>query len=98
MLDIGHAWLADQDATAVFESGVFESHPARAFGLHVRDFHNRVPVPLGEGEFPLQELAQVIRKSGWSGWLIDEEERPNAADKPGKRATGPSRKTMKDVF
>jgi sugar phosphate isomerase/epimerase len=93
MLDIGHAWLADPDAIAVFAS-----HPERAFGLHVRDFHNRVSVPLGEGEFPLKELAQVIRKTGWSGWLIDEEERPNEADKPGKKATGPSRKMMKEIF
>lgn len=93
MLDMGHAWLADPDAISVFES-----HHARAFGLHVRDFHNRVSVPLGQGEFPLRELAQVIGKTGWSGWLIDEEERPNDLDKPGKKATGPSRKTMKEIF
>ena len=93
MLDIGHAWLADPDAIAVFAS-----HSERAFGLHVRDFHNRESVPLGQGEFPLRELAEVIRKTGWSGWLIDEEERPSDADKPGKKAAGPSRKTMKEVF
>jgi hypothetical protein len=40
----------------------------------------------------------VIRKSGWSGWLIDEEERPSDAQKPGKKATGPSRKAMKEIF
>jgi inosose dehydratase len=93
MLDIGHAWIADPDAISVFAA-----HPDRAFGLHVRDFHNKVSVPLGQGEFPLKELAQVIRKTGWSGWLIDEEERPNEPDKPGKKATGPSRKTMKEIF
>lgn len=93
MLDIGHAWLADPDAISVFES-----HSTRAFGLHVRDFHNRVPVPLSQGELPLRELAAAIRKTGWSGWLIDEEERPNEPDKPGNKATGPSRKTMKDIF
>ena len=93
MLDIGHAWLADPGAISVFEQ-----HHARAFGLHVRDFHNRVSVPLGQGEFPLRELAQAIRRTGWSGWLIDEEERPNEANKPGKKATGPSRQTMKEVF
>jgi sugar phosphate isomerase/epimerase len=93
MLDIGHAWLADPDAISVFAS-----NPERAFGLHVRDFHNRESVPLGQGEFPLRELATVIRRTGWSGWLIDEEERPNEPDKPGKKAAGPSRKTMKEVF
>lgn len=93
LLDIGHAWLADPDAISVFRD-----HPDRCFGLHVRDFHNRESVPLGQGEFPLRELAAAIKKSGWSGWLIDEEERPNMPDKPGKKATGPSRKTMKEVF
>jgi len=93
MLDIGHAWLADPDAISVFAA-----NPQRAFGLHVRDFHNRESVPLGQGEFPLRELAAVIQRTGWSGWLIDEEERPNDPDKPGKKATGPSRKTMKEIF
>jgi sugar phosphate isomerase/epimerase len=93
MLDIGHAWIADPDAISVFAA-----HPDRAFGLHVRDFHNKVSVPLGQGEFPLKELSQVIRRTGWSGWLIDEEERPNEPDKPGKKATGPSRKAMKAIF
>jgi sugar phosphate isomerase/epimerase len=93
MIDIGHAWLADPDAISVFKANT-----ARAFGLHVRDFHNRESVPLGQGEFPLRELARVIHESGWSGWLIDEEERPNDPDKPGKKATGPSRRTMKEIF
>lgn len=93
MMDIGHAWLADPHAISVFEA-----HSARAFGLHVRDFHNRVSVPLGQGEFPLKELARAIERTGWSGWLIDEEERPNDPDKPGMEATGPSRKTMKEIF
>ena len=93
MMDIGHAWLADPDAISVFAS-----NPARAYGLHVRDFRNKVSVPLGQGEFPLRELAQAIRTTGWSGWLVDEEERPNESDKPGKKATGPSRITMREVF
>jgi sugar phosphate isomerase/epimerase len=93
MFDIGHAWLAYPDAVAFFEA-----HHARVFGLHVRDFHNRVSVPLGEGEFPLEALAAAMRRTGWHGWLIDEEERPDTPDKPGKRATGPSRLTMKKVF
>jgi sugar phosphate isomerase/epimerase len=93
MFDIGHAWLAYPEAVAFFEA-----HHDRVYGLHVRDFHNRVSVPLGEGEFPLRKLADAIGKTGWHGWLIDEEERPNDPDKPGKRATAPSRRTMKTVF
>ncbi|MGP8243039.1 MAG: sugar phosphate isomerase/epimerase family protein [Bryobacteraceae bacterium] len=93
MFDIGHAWLAYPDAVAFFEA-----HHDRVYGLHVRDFQNRVSVPLGQGEFPLRKLADAIRKTGWHGWLIDEEERPNEPDKPGMRATGPSRRTMKVIF
>jgi sugar phosphate isomerase/epimerase len=93
LMDVGHGWLANPDAISVFAA-----HPQRCFGLHVRDFHNRESVPLGQGEFPLKELASVVRKAGWTGWLIDEEERPNLQDKPGVKATGPSRKTMKEVF
>jgi sugar phosphate isomerase/epimerase len=93
MMDIGHAWLADPDAISVFAA-----NPQRCYGLHVRDFHNRESVPLGQGEFPLQDLAAAVKRGGWTGWLIDEEERPNLTDKPGKKATGPSRKTMKEVF
>ena len=93
MMDIGHAWLANPDAIQVFAE-----HTQRVFGLHVRDFHNRESVPLGQGEFPLKDLAAAIRRSGWKGWLIDEEERPNLADKPGMKAAGPSRKTMREIF
>jgi sugar phosphate isomerase/epimerase len=93
MLDIGHAWLANPDALSVFAA-----HADRAYGLHVRDFHNRVSVPLGQGEFPLRELAELVSRNNWSGWLIDEEERADEPDKPGKKATGPSRKTMKEIF
>ena len=93
MFDIGHAWLADPEAVSFFEA-----HHSRVFGLHVRDFHNRVSVPLGQGEFPLRALAEAIRKTKWHGWLIDEEERPDLPHKPGKAATGPSRKTMKEIF
>jgi sugar phosphate isomerase/epimerase len=93
MLDIGHAWLADPDANQFFVE-----HHTRVFGLHLRDYHNRVSVPLGQGEFPMRQLKGAIEKTGWSGWLIDEEERPNDPVKPGKAATGPSRKTMREVF
>lgn len=93
MFDIGHAWLAYPDVVAFFEK-----HHDRVFGLHIRDFHNRESVPLGQGEFPLRDLAAAIRRTGWSGWLIDEEERPDLPDKPGTKATGPSRKTMREIF
>ena len=93
MLDIGHAWLADSDAASFFAS-----HHSRVFGLHVRDFHNRLSVPLGQGEFPLRAPADIISQTGWRRRLIDEEERPDMPHKPGKAGTGLSRKTMKEIF
>jgi sugar phosphate isomerase/epimerase len=93
LLDIGHAWRSDPDAVQFFAE-----HHARIFGLHLRDYHNGVSVPLGQGEFPLRDLATAVTKTQWSGWLIDEEERPNDKVKPGKAATGPSRKTMREIF
>lgn len=93
MFDIGHAWLVYPEVISFFEA-----HHARVFGLHVRDFHNSRSVPLGQGEFPLKALAEAIRRTGWRGWLIDEEERPDEPDKPGIGATGPSRKTMRAIF
>jgi sugar phosphate isomerase/epimerase len=93
MMDIGHAWLANPDAISVLAANT-----QRVYGLHVRDFHDRESVPLGQGEFPLKELAAVVRRTGWKGWLIDEEERPNLQDKPGMKATAPSRKTMREIF
>ena len=93
VLDIGHAWLADPDAIQVFAANA-----QRVFGLHLHDFRNGESVPLGQGEFPLRQLAEAIRKTGWGGWLIDEEEGVKGAPTPGKKAAGPSRKTMKEVF
>jgi inosose dehydratase len=93
LLDIGHAWLAYPNVIPFFEE-----HHSRVFGLHVRDFHDGKSVPLGQGEFPLHELAVAIRRTGWSGWLIDEEERPDERDKPGMKVTGPSRKAMREIF
>jgi sugar phosphate isomerase/epimerase len=73
MMDIGHAWLPDSDAISIFGA-----NPGRVFGLHVRDFHNRESVPLGQDEFLLKELAALIRKTGWTGrtWRINQARRP----------------------
>ncbi len=94
MYDIGHAWRAYPDAISFFEQ-----YHTRVYGLHVRDYHNHdISVPLGQGEFPLRKLEAAIQKTGWHGWLIDEEERPDMSDKPGMKVTGPSRKTMREIF
>jgi hypothetical protein len=77
---------------------LFSQHQDRVLGLHVRDYRNDVSVPRGQGEFRRRDPAKAIGDAGWHGWLIDEEERPNLPNKPGKAATGPSRRTIRGIF
>ncbi|MGE0887043.1 MAG: sugar phosphate isomerase/epimerase family protein [Blastocatellales bacterium] len=75
----------------------FEKHHKRIIGLHLRDFKNGQQVPLGQGEFPIRELAAAISKVNWAGWTINEEERLSG-EKPGEKAVAPARKTLQQVF
>lgn len=75
----------------------FSKHHKRITGLHLRDFKNGEQVPLGQGEFPMKELAAVIKKAKWTGWAINEEERLSG-EKPGEKAVAPARQTLKQVF
>jgi sugar phosphate isomerase/epimerase len=75
----------------------FARHHRRIIGLHLRDFKNDEQVPLGQGDFPLRELAEVIRKVKWNGWALNEEERLSGA-KPGESAVAPARATLRQVF
>lgn len=90
--DSGHAWKGGCDPAAFFRK-----HHQRVVGIHLRDFSGDTPVPLGQGTFPHPELAREIRKSGWSGWLINEDERPGQP-RPEERATGPSRSHLRKVY
>ncbi len=92
LVDCGWAFRA-QAAVPEF----FEQHHRRICGLHLRDFKNGEQVPLGQGEFPIRELAAVIKKVNWSGWTISEEERLSG-EKPGERAVAPARQTLRLVF
>ncbi len=75
----------------------FAKHYKRIIGLHLRDFKNGEQVPLGQGEFPIQELAAAIKKVKWNGWAINEEERLSG-EKPGEKAVAPARQTLKQAF
>lgn len=75
----------------------FAKHHKRIIGLHLRDFKNGEQVPLGQGDFPIRELAAMIRKVNWVGWTINEEERLSG-EKPGERAVAPARQTLKQIF
>lgn len=92
VMDAGHAWLARADVAAFFTK-----HAGRIDGMHLRDFQDREQVPLGQGVFPLVELAKAIQAKRWAGWVINEEERLNDG-KPGDAAVGPARKRMREVF
>ncbi len=75
----------------------FAKHHKRIVGMHLRDFKNGEQVPLGQGEFPVRELAAAIKKVKWAGWAINEEERLSG-EKPGEKAVAPARQTLKQVF
>lgn len=90
--DAGHAWRAKADVPAFLTR-----HAGRIDGMHLRDFRNGAQVPLGEGEVDLRPLAFTIRKLGWSGWIINEEERLNDV-KPGDDAVEPARAQLRKSF
>lgn len=75
----------------------FTKHHKRVIGLHLRDFKNGEQVPLGQGEFPIRELAAAIKKANWTGWAINEEERLSG-EKPGEKAAAPARQTLKQAL
>ena len=92
ILDAGHAYLAGADLP-----GFFARHHQRIAGVHLRDFQKREQVPLGQGEVDYGALAAAVKKTAWSGWVINEEERLNNV-KPGDSAVGPARAALKKLF
>jgi sugar phosphate isomerase/epimerase len=91
LLDAGHAFDAGADVPAFIRR-----HHKRLAGMHLRDFKNGEQVPLGSGDFPLQAVAQAIRQTGWSGWVLNEEER--LTSKPGDAAVKPARDALFRAF
>ncbi len=91
LMDAGHAFHAGADVPALIQR-----HHARIAAMHLRDFRNGEQVPLGRGDFPLQRVAAAIRETGWSGWLLNEEER--VVSKPGYSAVKPARDAMFHAF
>ncbi|MCS7023571.1 MAG: sugar phosphate isomerase/epimerase [Bryobacteraceae bacterium] len=92
ILDAGHAWRA-----GISVPEWLDRHANRVDGIHLRDFRNGEQVPLGQGDFDLLAVAQVLRARNWSGWLINEEERLNDI-KPGDAAVAPARRHLRKVF
>jgi sugar phosphate isomerase/epimerase len=69
LVDLGHAWRVHADVVAFFSR-----HHARIAAMHLRDIRAGEQVPLGQGEIDFPALAAIVRRTGWSGWLTNEEE------------------------
>ncbi len=92
LTDCGWAWRGGMNVPEFFGR-----HHKRIIGLHLRDFKGDNQVPLGQGDFPLQQLATVIKKVKWQGWALNEEERLSG-EKPGESAVAPARVALKRAF
>jgi inosose dehydratase len=99
-LDAGHAYIGGVDVPAFFRQ-----HYSRIAGLHLRDYRSKQgtapteldEVPLGEGDFDLNALAKAVEQSGWSGWVINEEDYANGS-KPGSTAIKVARESLRKAF
>jgi len=92
LLDCGHAYQGGTDVPAFLQK-----HHARIIGLHLRDYKNAVQVPLGQGNFPLERTAAVLKYLHWKGWVLNEEERLDGA-KHGSEYMRPAFRAMEGAF
>ena len=92
LLDAGHAFRGGADVPAF----VAANHK-RLAGLHLRDFAAGRQVPLGQGEFPLAQMAEALRHVNWQGWALAEEEREDGS-KPAEAAAGPALAALRRAF
>lgn len=70
LMDAGHGYLGGGDPAA-FMSG----QSKRIYGIHLKTFKGKQvsgQVPLGQGDFDFEALAAAVKKTGWSGWIINE--------------------------
>jgi sugar phosphate isomerase/epimerase len=54
-------------------------------------------ITLGEGTFPLAEVAGTLKQVGWKGWVLNEEERLDGS-KHGAAYMRPAFKAMQGAF
>jgi len=92
LMDIGHASRTDLDLPSFVQK-----HASRLTGLHFRDFVNGKQVPLGQGEFPLKQVAGALKQVNWQGWVINEEEREGGT-KLGRAVLETSLQSLKGEF
>jgi inosose dehydratase len=74
LLDAGHAYRGGAAVPAFLRK-----HHDRIIALHLRDYSNGQQVPLGQGSFPLAEVAATLKHLNWQGWALNEEEREDGS-------------------
>jgi inosose dehydratase len=92
LLDAGHAYRGGADVPAFLRR-----HSARIAALHLRDYKDGKQVPLGEGSFPLREVAATLRELHWNGWALNEEEREDGT-KSGDTVIEPAFRALHGAF
>ena len=95
LMDAGHGYLGGGNPAEFMER-----HSRRIFGCHVKTFKGPAAkaeqVPLGQGDFGMENLAAAVKKTGWTGWIICEE---GGGPKGGNTAAvGPDREYIRRVF
>lgn len=94
LMDAGHGYLGGGNPAAFMAS-----YSKRIYGIHLKTFKGKETsgqVPLGHGDFDFEALAAAVKKTGWSGWLIDEEGGGPAAGNTA--ALGPDREHIRKLF
>jgi inosose dehydratase len=92
LLDCGHAYEGGTNVPAFVGQ-----HYPRIIGLHLRDYKDGKQVVLGRGTFPVAEVAQVLEKASWRGWVLNEEERLDGS-KHGLEYIEPALKATQEAF
>jgi inosose dehydratase len=92
LLDAGHAYRGGADVPAF----ISKQHD-RIIALHLRDYRDGKQVPLGEGTFPLTEVAATLKHLNWKGWVLNEEEREDGS-KQGLTVMEPAFQALQKAF
>jgi inosose dehydratase len=92
LLDAGHAYRGGADVPAFIR----KQH-GRIIALHMRDYRDGKQVPLGDGTFPLTEVAATLKHLNWKGWVLNEEEREDGS-KQGLTVMEPAFQALQKAF
>jgi inosose dehydratase len=92
LLDAGHAYRGGADIPAFLHK-----HHGRIVAIHLRDYRDGALVPLGDGTFPLGEVAVTLKQLDWKGWVLNEEEREDSS-KLGLTVIEPAFQALQKAF